>query len=161
MTALCWYQAQSLVNCAVGQESDYRYLIAILTDVDCYGAGIDAVHPGINQYIGAFKANKGKDPDTPTFNKAMNGPNSEEFEAAMASEIKELEDHKTWIAIPKSKVPKDARVLPSTLVFQIKQFPDGRKRKYKARFCVRGDRQIEESTTMKSTHLWFPGLPYG
>jgi hypothetical protein len=34
-------------------------------------------------------------------------------------------------------------VLPLTWVFQIKQFPDGRKRKYKARFCVRGDQQIE------------------
>ena len=161
VTTLCWDQAQSLVRCAVGQESDYRYLIAILTDVDCYGAGIDSVHPGVNQYIGAFKANKGKDPDTPTYNEAMNGPDREEFEAAMASEIKELEDHKTWIAIPKSKVPKDVRVLPSTWVFRIKRFPDGRKRKYKARFCVRGDRQIEESTTMKSTHLWFHGLPYG
>jgi hypothetical protein len=118
------------------------------TDVDCYGAGIDAVSPGINQYLRAFKANKGKDPDTPTYQEAMNGQDREEFEAAMSTkikdlEIKELEDHKTWIAIPKSKVPKDARVLPSTWVFQIKQFPDGLKRKYKARLCVRGDRQIE------------------
>jgi hypothetical protein len=40
-------------------------------------------------------------------------------------------------------VPSDAKVLPSTWVFKIKRYPDGRKRKYKARFCVRGDRQVE------------------
>jgi hypothetical protein len=92
ITGLCWEQARSLVRCAVGQESDYCYLLAILTYVDC---GIDAVHPGTNQYLKAFKANKGKDPNTPTYNEAMNGPDREEFEAAMSTEIKELEDHRT------------------------------------------------------------------
>ena len=74
VSALCWASAQSLVRCAVGQESDYRYLLAILTDVDCYGAGIDGIHPGINQFPSAFKAVKGTDPDLPTYREAMNGP---------------------------------------------------------------------------------------
>ena len=34
-------------------------------------------------------------------------------------------------------------VLPSTWVFRIKRFADGTLRKLKARFCVRGDRQLE------------------
>ena len=89
INGLCW-EARSLVRCAVGQESDYRYVLAIFTNVDC---GIDAVHPGINQYLRAFKANKRKDPDTLMYNEAMNGPDREEFEAAMSTKIKELENH--------------------------------------------------------------------
>ena len=96
------------MRCAIGQESDYRYLLALLTDVDCYGAGIDAIHPGMTQFPAAFKANKTKDPDTPNYPDAMNGPHREQFEEAMASEIKELEDHNTWQAIPRSNVPKNA-----------------------------------------------------
>eukprot|EP00956_Cyclotella_meneghiniana_P030803 scaffold78713_cov46-Cyclotella_meneghiniana.AAC.1 len=34
-------------------------------------------------------------------------------------------------------------VLPSTWAFKIKRFPDGLIKKYKARFCARGDKQIE------------------
>ena len=42
------------------------------------------------------------------------------------------------------KRPKgDINVLPGTWAFRAKRFPDGRKRKLKARFCVRGDKQIE------------------
>ena len=38
-------------------------------------------------------------------------------------------------------IPQGAKVLPSTWVFKIKRYPDGRLRKFKARFCVRGDLQ--------------------
>ena len=34
-------------------------------------------------------------------------------------------------------------VLPTTWVFKIKRFPDGRLRKFKGRICARGDKQIE------------------
>jgi hypothetical protein len=34
-------------------------------------------------------------------------------------------------------------VFPSTWAFKCKRFPDGIIRKLKARFCARGDRQIE------------------
>jgi Reverse transcriptase (RNA-dependent DNA polymerase) len=33
--------------------------------------------------------------------------------------------------------------LPSTWVLPAKRYPDGRLRKHKARFCLRGDRQVE------------------
>ena len=91
----------------------------------------------------AFTARKGNDPDTPTFNEAMSGPHREQFIKAMYKEIKTLEKLKTWNVIQKSDVPTDQKVIPSTWAFKIKRYPDGRLRKFKARFCVRGDRQEE------------------
>lgn len=138
---LCKTTAQSMVRCAVGQESDYRYLLALLTDVDT--GALDGIHPGINQFPMALKAAYGKDPDSPTYSEAMGGADREQYEEAMVKEIQELEQHKTWVMMPKSKVPTNAKVLPSTWVFRLKRYPDGRARKHKARFCVRGDRQVE------------------
>jgi hypothetical protein len=37
----------------------------------------------------------------------------------------------------------DMNVSPSTWAFKIKRYPDGRVKKFKARFCARGDRQKE------------------
>jgi hypothetical protein len=39
-------------------------------------------------------------------------------------------------------VPANKKVLNSTWVFRRKGFPDGKLRKHKARFCVRGDQQV-------------------
>ena len=39
--------------------------------------------------------------------------------------------------------PRGANVLQSTWAFKRKRYPDGRLRKYKARFCVQGDQQIQ------------------
>jgi Reverse transcriptase (RNA-dependent DNA polymerase) len=139
--ALCMKSAKSLVDCAIGYESDYRYLLAILTDVDT--GIIDALHPAMLQFAGCYKAAAGKDPDLPTYREAMAGPDAEFYEEAMKSEIAELEDHGTWILLPKRTVPQNLKILPSTWVLRAKRYPDGRLRKHKARFCVRGDRQIE------------------
>eukprot|EP00804_Cyclotella_cryptica_P020131 CCRYP_014912-RA/>CCRYP_014912-RA protein AED:0.34 eAED:-0.30 QI:0/-1/0/1/-1/0/1/0/430 len=38
--------------------------------------------------------------------------------------------------------PEGANVIDSTLAFRIKRFPDGLIKKFKARFCVRGDQQV-------------------
>ena len=137
---LCVDEAKALVRLVAGPESDYRYLLALLTDVDT--GGLDGLHPAMVQYPMALKANK-RDPDTPTYHEAMNGQHRSEFEEAMVQEITELEDHKTWTAVKKRSLPQGAKVLPSTWAYQIKRFPDGRHRKFKARFCVRGDRQVE------------------
>ena len=51
----------------------------------------------------------------------------------------------TWDMIKRSDVPIGKRVLPSTPMMKRKKHPNGRVRKYKARFCVRGDLQIEGS----------------
>ena len=77
------------------------------------------------------------------FEQALAGPHAEEFDKAMKEEIKQLEDHNTWTVIPRSSVPNGANILPGTWVFRIKRYPDGRMRKFKARFCVRSDKQIK------------------
>ena len=98
--------------------------------------------------IGAFKAKKKNDPDTPDLNDALIGPHRQEFLDAMRKEIEELEQHKTWVIVPKCKVQEGTKILPSTWALKVKRYPDGRLRKFKARFCVRGDCQIE------GVHYW-------
>ena len=140
IAAYCMSEAKALVSTVAGPQSDFRYLRALLTDVDT--GGLEGLHPGHAQFPMAFKANK-KDPDTPTYHEAMSGEHRSQFEEAMAKEIMELEEHKTWQAVSKNSLPTGTKVLPSTWAFRIKRFPDGRHRKFKARFCVRGDRQVE------------------
>ena len=43
----------------------------------------------------------------------------------------------------KKDLPPGANVLPGTWALKVKRFPDGRFRKFKARYCVRGDKQLE------------------
>ncbi|GFH50753.1 hypothetical protein CTEN210_07229 [Chaetoceros tenuissimus] len=87
----------------------------------------------------AFAARASAD-DNPRFDEAMRGPNAEGFWQASAKEITTLQKINTW-----TQVPREAgmNVIKSTWAFKIKRFPDGLFRKLKARFCVRGDQQIE------------------
>ena len=129
------------MKCAVGDEQDYCYIMALLTDVD-YGA-LDGMHPGINSYPQALKSAKKKNPDCPTYQEAMCGPHKEDFELAMVDEIDGLEKNKTWKVVPKSTVPEGVKVIPGTWAFVIKRYPDGRHCKFKARYCAHGDCQVE------------------
>lgn len=61
---------------------------------------------------------------------------------AQKREIDELRAKDTWDVVPRS-VAKGKNVLPGTWAFKKKRYPDHTVRKYKARFCCRGDRQIE------------------
>ena len=94
-----------------------------------------------------LKVRATKDPDTPNLRDAMSGPHKTEFLEAMVKEIKDLEEHGTWEVIMRNEIPKTEGVLPhiipSAWAFKIKCHPDGRLRKFKGRFCVRGDQQIE------------------
>ena len=94
-------------------------------------------------YAAKFKVN---DPDNPSFNEALTGQYAAEFSAAMIKEIKTLIAINTWTPIPRTKVPltKDGQkrpILPGTWAFKIKRLPDGTVSKFKARYCVRGDKQ--------------------
>ena len=85
-------------------------------------------------------AAKANDEDTPNWHQAMNGPNKAGFEDAMRIEID------TLVAMGAFEMVKRQpwmNVIPSTWAFKIKRFPSGLVRKLKARFCARGDRQIE------------------
>lgn len=79
--------------------------------------------------------------DKPTWEEAMNGPEREGYWEAMEIELDTLANKKdSW-----EEVDREPRmnVLPSTWAFKCKRFPDGTIGKLKARFCVRGDRQVE------------------
>ena len=70
---------------------------------------------------------------------AMNGPFALEFWKTCEVELDTLENEmKTWTYVEQTP---DMRVLPSTWALKIKRFPDGEVKKFKARFCVRGDHQ--------------------
>ena len=84
-------------------------------------------------------AAKAKSPDTFTYKEAMNGPHEPGMKQAAHIEKDTLEDKDTW-----KKVKREPwmHVLKSTWVFRIKRFSDGTVRKFKARFCARGDLQV-------------------
>ncbi|MGH7974287.1 MAG: reverse transcriptase domain-containing protein [bacterium] len=116
-------------HCSLAQA--FVAMEEILTNPDTNE--LDGIHPM------AF-ASKPTSEDTPLYHEAMAGPHKEKFCEAMFTEIEELEAKKTWSLVNR---PKGKTVLPGTWAFKIKRYPDGRIRKYKARFCVRGDRQTD------------------
>ncbi len=70
-----------------------------------------------------------------------NGPFQGEFHEAMRTELTTIAtDFKCWDLVPRRP---GMNVLPSTWAFKIKRYPDGSVKKFKARFCARGDRQLE------------------
>jgi hypothetical protein len=87
-------------------------------------------------------AKKRKDPDTPDYAVAMSGDDKQQYLEAMKNEIAELKKKDTWQVVPRTNAT-GKNILPSTWAFKKKRYPDGRARKHKARFCCRGDRQLE------------------
>jgi hypothetical protein len=137
----CVFMGRQLISKWRTTQTDYRYIVALLTSVDTLG--LEAVHPAIAQFPSALKATAKKDPDSPSFQEAMTGPYREEFLEAMRTEIHELESHNCWDVVSATDVPEGVKVLPVMWVFKIKRFPDGRVRRFKARLVVRGDFQVE------------------
>ena len=73
----------------------------------------------------------------------MTGNDAEEYCTAMAKKMHQLEEKKTWWIMHHETIPRDAYVLPSTLIFKHKRLLDGTIHKYRACFGVHGDRQVE------------------
>jgi hypothetical protein len=84
----------------------------------------------------AFSAKSSANPeDNPSYDEAMNGIYKHKYTEAARVELNTLQtDLDCWELV---------NVLPSTWAFKCKRFPDGRVKKFKARFCARGDRQKE------------------
>ena len=108
---------------------------------DCsYGGSIgDTVVNWLYPLMLAAKANK-TDLDNPNWNQAMNGQFSEEYWEAACTEVQTLEKMDAWEVV---KREVGMNVLNSTWAFKCKRFPDGLIKKFKARFCARGDQQVE------------------
>ena len=79
--------------------------------------------------------------DNPSYDMAMRGPFQSEFYHAMREELHTLQNiFNCWTLVTRTP---DMRVLPSTWTFKIKRYPDGTTKKFKARFCVYGNKQVE------------------
>ena len=69
----------------------------------------------------------------------MNGPYAEGYSEAAHKEIETLVKMRVWDEVDREPW---MRVLPSTWAFKCKVYPDGATKKFKGRFCCRGDREI-------------------
>jgi hypothetical protein len=85
-------------------------------------------------------ASKVSQEDNPTYEEALNGPHRDGFFDAMKIELNTLVHMHCWDVV--ERLPS-MNVLPSTWALKLKRYPDGSVRKYKARFCAGGHRQIE------------------
>ncbi len=80
--------------------------------------------------------------DNPNWWEAMRGPFADEYWKAAIKEINTLEGMGAWDVVDRPKDP-ESNVIKSTWAFKLKRFPDGLPKKFKARFCARGDMQLE------------------
>ena len=85
------------------------------------------------------KAKAVKDPDTLTYDEAMQDADCHHWIDAAIKEIDELSEHGTWSEELIESVPDHLVVIPGTWVFRRKRNPDGTFKKFKARYCLRGD----------------------
>ena len=98
----------------------------------------DGTCEGINPMFLSAKLNNA---NTPTYHQAMNGSNSTGYMDAMDDKVCSLQNTmKAWDIVD---INDSMKVLGPTWVFRCKLYPYGLVRKLKARFCVRGDQQIE------------------
>ena len=79
--------------------------------------------------------------DNPNWNQAMYGDAAAEYWEACKVEIATLEKMESWEVVD---IPPGKHILGSTWAFRLKRYPDGRPKKYKARFVARGDQQIKD-----------------
>ena len=81
-----------------------------------------------------------------TFEDILALPDRDQWILAALVEINGLIEKETWIEEEQSLAT--SRILPGTWTFKLKRKPDGSIKKYKARYCVRGDLQ----DTREETH---------
>ncbi len=74
----------------------------------------------------------------------MRGKFADEYWEAMKLEIATLENIDAWSVVDcydSNEAPH--HVIPSTWAFKCKRYPDGCIKKFKARFCARGGKQLK------------------
>jgi hypothetical protein len=89
-----------------------------------------------------FKARAVKDPDTLSYEEAMRSSERLKWMEAAQAEISSLEAKHTWIEVPMSDAK--SKIIPGTWVFRRKRDPSGKIRKFKGRYCVRGDLEEDD-----------------
>ena len=88
----------------------------------------------------ALLANGSSLEDPITYNDALQMPNKEEWLLAMQNEINDLKKLNTWDLV---QLPKGRKVLKGRWVFKTKRDPYGTIIKLKARWVVKGFKQVE------------------
>ena len=91
--------------------------------------------------IAVYKASN-SDPDTLSYDDAMSDVDKDMWRKAALKEILALEEKGTWIEVSINDAPSNETILPGTWVFRRKRTPDGTIKKFKGRYCVRGDLQV-------------------
>jgi len=119
--------------------ADQRYMAFLLHDWE-HGS-VDGILP--QEYFAYVAKNKGVDPDAPPWHIAMKSAEVDDWIKAAEDELNELHTRGTWTEMHIKDLPPGANVLPGTWALKVKRYPDGRFRKFKARYCVRGDKQLE------------------
>ena len=80
--------------------------------------------------------------DNPTWKQATRGKFADEYWKAMELELATLEGLDAW-SVKEYDPETMPNVIRSTWAFKCKRYPDGLIKKFKARFCARGDMQLE------------------
>jgi hypothetical protein len=83
------------------------------------------------------------DPDTMTFNEAMQAPDRDEFVKAMHKELSDHIGRKHWKIVPLKSIQYPKRAIPMVWAMKRKRNPLGDIIKWKARLCAGGHRSIE------------------
>ncbi len=100
---------------------------------------VSCIHPlFLKAHSAASKA------DNPSWREATRGNFADEYSEAMKLEIATLENIDAWSVVDgydSNEAPH--HVIPSTWAFKCKRYPDGCIKMFKARFCARGDKQLE------------------
>ena len=109
-----------------------------LLDFDYENQQCHIVTPKFDHYV-LLASKKEADPDLFSYEQAMSGEHRTEWIKAAIEEIKMLESLDCWEEIPTDQATE--KILPGTWVFKIKRAPDGSFKKFKARYCIRGDLQ--------------------
>ena len=99
-----------------------------------------------------YKARAVKDPDTLTYEEAMRSDDRSKWIESAQIEISALVKQGTWVEVPQSEAK--TKILPGTWTFRCKRTPDGEIKKYKGRYCVRGDLQEEKQSTYAPVVAW-------
>jgi hypothetical protein len=94
-----------------------------------------------------------KDPGTLSWSEAMDDvEDRDKWIAAARAEIAILEANHTWQEVTKSSAK--TKIIPGTWVFRRKRTPDGEIKKYKARYCCRGDLLDDDQNTYAPVVHW-------
>ena len=108
----------------------------IIEDITSDEIHIYSVTPDYCVLIASSKQNN---PDIFSYDEAMNSEYRQQWIEAAIKEITALENLKCWTEVPIETAT--TKILPGTWVFRVKRAPDGSFKKFKARYCIRGDLQ--------------------